>query len=374
MKVLHVLTTDQRRGAETSALVLLEQLASRGHDCRAVALSGGTSENRHAVEVLPGRSRTALRSLVALRRAASWADVVLAHGSTTLTACGVALVGRGAPPFVYANIGDPLFWADDRLRRLRVRFLLARAAKVAALSEKSRRVLIDAFGVPEANLAVITNGRDAEHFVPPEPRARRAARERFGVSGAQTVVGVIGALSPEKRVDVAIEAVGRLPCAVLLVAGGGPLRADLERVAATEAPGRVRFLGQVADVREVLAGIDVLLLSSDSEGLPGVLIEAGLSGVPAVATDVGFVEDVVLTGRTGLLVAAGDAVAAAAALRRVAEHRDAWGRAARAHCEQGFTLGRTVQRWERLLEQALLDRAAPVEGGADRRRPPPAGR
>jgi glycosyltransferase involved in cell wall biosynthesis len=135
-----------------------------------------------------------------------------------------------------------------------------------------------------------------------------------------------------------------------VLAGDGPERPPLEALAASAAPGRVRFLGATDEPETVLAAADLLALSSDSEGVPGVLIEAGLAGVPVVATDVGWIRDVVRHGETGLLVPPGDPALFAAALRKALGERDAFGQAARAHCVAEFDMERVTDKWQQLIE------------------------
>jgi glycosyltransferase involved in cell wall biosynthesis len=157
---------------------------------------------------------------------------------------------------------------------------------------------------------------------------------------------VIGALGPEKRVGDAILAVAALPGAHLLVAGDGPDRAALEQHAADRAPERVHFAGMLPGPADALAAADVVVLPSRTEGMPGVLIEAGLSGVAAVATDVGAVAQIVRDGETGLLVRPGDVSGLTAALRRALSQRERLGRSARRHCLASFEIGAVAARWE----------------------------
>ncbi len=112
-------------------------------------------------------------------------------------------------------------------------------------------------------------------------------------------MSLIGALTREKRPVLAVEAAAELSDVALLVAGDGPCRADVED-AARRFNGVCHVLGVVPDVRRVLHASDVVVSTSSTEGMPGSLIEAALSGVPVVATDVGFVSDVV--GPGGVLV------------------------------------------------------------------------
>ena len=100
---------------------------------------------------------------------------------------------------------------------------------------------------------------------------------------------------------------------------------------------------------EALAAADVVVSCSRTEGMPGVLIEAGLSGRPAVATDVGGVAQIVRDGETGLLVAARRRGGPAAALARALPERDRLGASARAHCLATFEIGPVADGWAALL-------------------------
>lgn len=297
-----------------------------------------------------------LLTLRRLRRMIRHTDVVVACGSTTLPASVIAGVGTRTP-LIYQNIGDPLFWAGRGLRHIRVKAFLRRASAVAALSPRSAAVLRSNFGVPESRLTVIPNARSAADFRPASPSDRAAARHRLGLVAHSKVVAIIGALSAEKRVDVAVEAIARMPDNVqLVVAGDGYLRPRLMELAEAAAPGRVSFLGQLENLTALFHAADAIVLSSDSEGVPGVLIEAGLCGVPAVATDVGYVRDVVVPGITGEVVPPGDPTAVAAALMRVLASSDGLGRRAREHCAENFDSERVMDQWAELVRDVLARR------------------
>ena len=347
-RVLMVLTRNQRRGAESSAVVLGAELADRGFDVRMRSLAPTSEGSAHPVRAL-GRTPLSVATLWRLRREISEADVVVACGSKTLPASVLAAVATGRP-VIYQNIGDPLYWAGARLRRLRVRALLRRTTAVAALTEQSSQLLQDHFDVARDRIQVIRNARDSAHFRPPSAEEREQARRRFEIGPTGRLVAMIGSLTPEKRVDLAIRAFKEIDAGTTLaIAGVGPLRSDLESLARVYADGRVRFLGQVEDVHQLLWASDLVLLTSASEGVPGVLIEAGLSGRPVVATDVGFIRDVVVPGVTGYVVAADDISATARAVERGLEQADVLGRQARRHCAERFDLPLVADQWASLI-------------------------
>jgi glycosyltransferase involved in cell wall biosynthesis len=345
-RVLQVITDTDRRGAQVFATDLG---AALGDDLavRTVALAPGR-EGGLDVEVL-GASRLAPSTLRALRSAAGAADVVVAHGSSTLFACAAALLGSGRP-FVYRQISDPVFWTPTASRRLRVRVALRRARHVVALWSGSAAVLRERFGVPDDRITVVPNG------VPTRPAGsddtRAAARARLDLPSDRPTVAYVGALVPEKGVADVVRAVARVP-AYLLVAGTGPERASLEALARDCAPERVTFLGAVDDPALVYEAADVVVLARrGGDSMPAVLIEAGLTGVACVATPIDAIPEVIVDGETGVLVAPGDVDALADALRDLLadpDRRRALGAAARARCETCFTIPVVAQQWAAVL-------------------------
>jgi glycosyltransferase involved in cell wall biosynthesis len=355
-RALQLVVSDQRRGAETFAVDLSAELGRQGVDAPVVALTGSLQPDSLPVRSIGARA-LAPSTLRSLRRAVQrdgQVGAVVAHGSRTLPASAIALAGTGIP-FAYRSIGDPRAWSASGGRRLRTTLLLRRAALVTALWPGAADALMARHGVPAARVRVVPNGVPAARCPVPTAEDRAAARARFGVPDGAAVVGFVGALTAEKCVGAAIAAVGRLPGVHLVVAGDGPERGALAARATAEAPGRVAFVGVVPGARPVLAASDVLVLPSRTEGMPGVLIEAGLSGVPVVASTVGGVPEVVADGETGVLVPPGDADALAAALRRVLDDGGAvdgpMGRAGRERCLARFEIGVVAARWADILSE-----------------------
>jgi glycosyltransferase involved in cell wall biosynthesis len=134
------------------------------------------------------------------------------------------------------------------------------------------------------------------------------------------VIGGIGRLDPVKGYDSLIQVVARLvaefPNVILALAGSGPDRERLNRIARESGiESRVRFLGFHADVRPVYQAFDVFAMPSLSEALPYAVLEAMASGLPVVGTIVGGVPEIIVPGETGLLVPPRDPNALAESLR-----------------------------------------------------------
>ncbi len=342
-RVTLVISSTDRRGAETFTSELADELAGAGFEVAFVALEPGRREHPLPAMVL-GPSRWSWRTWRELYRHVAPGGVTVAVGGNALIPCAVlGFVRRRA--VVYGGIGDPAAWGSVRLATIRVGWPLRACRRVYAIYPGAAEYLVERYRLRADRVGVITNGRSAERFQPASPEVRVAARATLGLDDDHRWVGFVGALSEEKRPLLAIEAVAADKSLGLVVAGDGPLRAQCEQLADRTAAGRVRFLGQVDDARAVYRAVDALVVPSRTEGVPGVAIEAGLSGLPVVATRVGGVPYVVVDGETGLLVVAGDRPGLTGALLGAIGRRDELGAAARRRCVECFSSATIMRGW-----------------------------
>lgn len=193
---------------------------------------------------------------------------------------------------------------------------------------------------------------------------RLAVRRELAVDPDQVLFVFAGRLVPIKRVDLLLHAIAaaraREPRVRLLVVGDGEQRPHLERLSATLGLGQaVTFLGYRADLPRLLAGADAAALSSDNEGTPVSLIEAAAAGLPAAATDVGGVREVVgpETGRLAARGAAGDLGEAIAELAADAELRHLLGARAREQALARYSITRLIADMDDLYGRLLAERA-----------------
>ena len=136
----------------------------------------------------------------------------------------------------------------------------------------------------------------------------------------------------------------------LLLVGAGPEKSMLRRLADELPPDRVRMYGPVESGSEAMAAADVIgLTSRGGDSMPAVLIEAGMMGIPAVATPIEGIVDVVLDRQTGRIVPVDNPEATAAAIRDVWVNRDALGRAAYEHCQSNFHIDEVAAKWHAVL-------------------------
>jgi len=202
-----------------------------------------------------------------------------------------------------------------------------------AVSDEVKARLLEL--VPDGNVSVAAPGIDMRRFlIADQERARAGA----GLPARGRIVGTVGRLAAVKGHRHLIDAMAHVaPDVSLAVVGDGPERAGLEaRVRELGLDARVHFLGQRDGIEAILPAFDIFCLPSLSEGLPRAILEAQACGLPVVASDVGAVRSA-LDPQSGVVVAAGDPTALAAALDKAfALERPS--RSARAFVETRYTL------------------------------------
>ena len=300
MRILHVIQELGTGGAERILISAYRGAREAGHEVFVVAAPGPlASELEAEVFPLPLVRRKAWRlpfAAAAVRRAvrASRPDVIHAYNPTMALATGlVTRRGRRPPGLVNLQGGSEKDWpAAVRLVRLSGLAPVACGPGVAAALEA--RGLTPAATVPNA-------------VGPAPPPGERLVPENL--------VLAVGRLVEQKNHELAIRAMTQVPGATLAIVGDGPLRPDLERLAA-ELGAPVIFTGVRRDARALMGAADVVVMPSRWEGLPLSALEALASGTPLVATNVRGLRELVTDGENALLVPE-EPEALAAALRRV---------------------------------------------------------
>jgi hypothetical protein len=192
----------------------------------------------------------------------------------------------------------------------------------------------------------------------------------MGIPPGMKVVGTVGRLDYQKAPEVVVRALAELdrPDVFAAWVGDGPLRADVERLARElGVDDRMRFLGNRSDVPALLPGFDVFALPSRYEGLPCAIAEAMMCGIPVIATAVNAVPEMVVAGRTGLLIPPESPRALATAVRHLVTHPE---QAARRAANASARLGDTFT--PRALGERVADAYELVLSGASSRTTRPA--
>jgi glycosyltransferase involved in cell wall biosynthesis len=189
-------------------------------------------------------------------------------------------------------------------------------------------------------------------------------RRELGLSPTSILIGALGNLRPEKNLETFLMAArsiaDAIPSAEFLVIGDGPEGNELKSLANDlHLSESVHFLGERPDVPDLLAALDILVMSSYSESFPNAILEAMAAGKPVVATNVGGIPEVVEEGQTGFLVPARDPEAMSdriLLLCRDSVLRLQMGRVARARVESNFTVQAVTAKLEGIYVRALRER------------------
>jgi glycosyltransferase involved in cell wall biosynthesis len=224
---------------------------------------------------------------------------------------------RRVPLLVFHSGEEPGTYSGHWVKRWTIR----RADWIFASGERERQSLMNRYGAPASRINIIRPAVDLAVF---RPLQRGAACAVLGLDANRRYILFCGRLEDAvKRVSAIIRAFATAAAsksATLLVAGDGADRARLERLANESAAGRVQFLGWISDPEmkaQLYNAAECLVLASTREGAPAVVSEALACGTPVVATDVGAISDLIVSGETGWLLQPADDDALASALADV---------------------------------------------------------
>ncbi len=253
-------------------------------------------------------------------------DVVHTHCAKAGAVGRVAARRAGVPRIVHTFHGFPFHQFQSAARRqayVSIERRLGRITDVAlcvgsgVTAEAIRRELIAPQRVRTIGVVVDGPDRVRASMSARLPQARRRARLALGLPADAAVVGAVGRLTFQKAPEdfiTAIQELGR-PDVIGVWVGGGELAERIARRARRLSGPRVILAGERTDVLGLLPAFDVFALPSLYEGLPTVVVEAMICGVPVIATAVNAVPDLVVPGETGLLVPPGRPGQLAAAIR-----------------------------------------------------------
>jgi glycosyltransferase involved in cell wall biosynthesis len=346
LKILHIDPEAGWGGGEAQVLGLLGYLTARGHRNHLLAYPGGKLWQRsQELDVtrlaLVARNDLDVRPVWRLRRlvGSERYDIIHLHTKRAHALAAWLPHGAGAPRYVVTRRMD-----YPEKRNCRTRYLYNHCVDgVVAISRPIVDLLVQA-GVERDKIRLIHSGIDVRRF-PSDPGA--AARRI-------PTIGTLAVLEPRKGHRFLLEAIARLkargfPLRCLLAGVGGERKRLEDLTAQLGLKAEIEFLGFVDDTPAFLYGIDIFVLPSLQEGLGVAALEAMAAGKPVVASRVGGLSDVVIDGRTGLLVPPADAAAlseAIAALIAEPSRGRAMGVAAAARAREHFALDLMAARNE----------------------------
>ncbi len=302
------------------------------------------------VPISPGADLRAVRRLEAVFRERSF-DVVHTHCAKAGAVGRIAARRARVPRVVHTFHGFPFHdFQPMALRRAYVSIErrlgritdMALCVGVAVAAEAVRRQLVAPERVRTIGVAVDGPARARASRMARSPEARLRARFALGLPAHATVVGAVGRLTFQKAPEdflAAMQHLGR-PGVTGVWVGGGELAGRMSRLASELTGVKVTLAGERADILDIIPAFDVFALPSRYEGLPTVVVEAMICGVPVVASAVNAVPDLVIPGETGLLVPPHQPELLAAGIRYLLDHPAAAGRmaasaSARLACKYG---------------------------------------
>jgi glycosyltransferase involved in cell wall biosynthesis len=358
-----VLTSFAPGGTERQMIELIRRL-DRGRWSVHVAClhaTGGwlprVTEAAHTVTEFPIRSFRRADTVQQMRRFARWTAehrlAVVHAGDLYSNIFALFPAAAARVPVRIANRRE--INPDKSAAQIALQRLAYGCAHRVAVNSRAAAARLARELVPGRKVQVIANGIDLDRF------------ERHHYRTHPRRVVVVANLRREKAHDVLIDAAAllrpRVPDLHVDIVGDGPERARLEERARTRGVAdAITFWGHQEDVGERLSAADLFVLPSRSEAFPNALLEAMASGLPAVATRVGGMQELVDDGRTGCLVPPDDPAALAEALGHLMAHGELavrLGANAREQVRQRYSFDRMIGAFEALYLSELSRRGVP---------------
>jgi glycosyltransferase involved in cell wall biosynthesis len=369
MRILYLATEMDLGGAEVVARTLFNEWAARGHtphllltytpgiNAKHIQADGHSIE---ALELPPGAKLVLQISSVRERVRAINPDVIIMNNQNVLLPWAWTLGSKTVPVFaVIHNTETGNLRPSDLIHRL----FLPRYERVITLGEPHAKYAMERFGLAREKLAVIHNGVEPEVRTGTGPITPKPLEKPLPDLPTNAFIGVIAArLHPEKNHIGLLEAtkivLEKHSNFHLLALGQGDQQEALEAHAKTLGiADHVHFLGARGDVSAILDRAHLGLISSiTTETLSIAVLEYMRAGLPVVSTRLGSLEDQVLDGKTGFLVAPGDDRALADAIMKMLENpglRIQFGTAGKALQQQEFTSAKMGDGYLELFQKTL---------------------
>ncbi len=225
------------------------------------------------------------------------------------------------------------------------------ANQVVAISRAVKADMEKRYSLPAAKTRVIYNGLEIKKFLLEERRP----------VGAKIILGSLGRLTPQKNYSLLLGALAKLPLInwECRLAGEGELRPQLEaQIKELNLTDKVRLVGLKRNVKEFLSDLDIFVLPSSWEGLGIVLLEAGLAGLPVVASDVDGIKEIISDGDNGRLFVSGNVADLAAKLEDFIKNINQpeikrLGDNLRASVKERFDIRNIVNQYQDLYQELL---------------------
>lgn len=313
MKILQLVTKRQYRGAEVFAANLSEQLISFNHEIIFAGLYNNDTDilsvdNATNVDLVGNKkgafSLSLLKELIKLIRSTK-PDVIQCNGSDTLKYMVAASFFVPEIPVIYRNISMISEWVGNSAKKGLYKRLFKRVAHVSSVGNEAIADFIKTFNYPKEQTSVIRRGIPMVEVNP--KLAREKLENEFRFKSSDKICIHIGNFSPEKNhlflLDIFSELKDEHSEIKLVLVGNGVLFQNFQEEIKNRGLEKTIFLtGFRKDIPELLGAAGLFVLCSKVEGVPGVILEAGMQKIPSIATNVGGVLEVLKNNETGYII------------------------------------------------------------------------
>ena len=359
MKVLHVSSEASWRGGEQQIAYLLQESRKKGIHVELLLRKESAFQAWAEKEAFPFTSvsfsvLSLIRAALKLKTCAKNVDLIHVHSGKGHDVLAIAyLLGLKTPSILSRRVDFPVkmsLWASWKYNHPLIK-------RILCVSDAIREMIRPALKKP--SLAVtVHSGVDLERYA--GIKASGALRKILDIDEEQVLIGVLAALAPHKDLFTFISSAALLKAdgmnASFVIMGEGNLRTELE--AFTKEKGlhnELKMIGFRTDALQLLADMNLFLITSKTEGLGTSIIDAMASGVPVVATRAGGIPEIVIDGKTGALADVGDPMGLAYQVKKVLadkELQQEFTKNARAHIK-AFSYQRTAEKTKAIYEEVL---------------------
>lgn len=307
-------------------------------------------------------------------------DIVHTHASKAGTLGRLAAINNNVPIVLHTFHGHVFHSYFGKLQTLVYktieRFLAKKSTRIIAISEKQKAELgIEHNICPSDKIEVIPLGFDLSRFTENQDDKREKFRTQHGLTKDEIVVSIVGRLVPVKNHAFFLEAISKLPAEIaakarFIIVGDGESKDEIiaqtkalnlpyKRCDQPEENTRILFTSWIKEVDEVVAGSDIICLTSLNEGTPVSLIEAQAGSKPVISTKVGGIKDIVIENESALLTETHDTMLFSKHLTQLIsdkELRIRMGAKGRQHVLEKYSYHRLVKDMEALYTKLIEEK------------------
>lgn len=286
-------------------------------------------------------------------------DIIHTHNIAPWLYAGIAKKMAGTKTLIHTEHSN--IFSDKKRLMAAEKVLSSFTDVIICDSANVGSYLIHKQNIPDKKVKVILNGIDTDKF---KPAKKNGSGSAAGGGRREFIIGTVSRLEPVKDHITLLDAMriitADFPETKLVIAGDGSMMGALKNaVKQMGLEKNVVFLGAVNNVPEVLAGLDLFVLTSISEGLPLCICEAMSMELPVVATDVGGVGEIIINKKTGYLAEPKnpkDIANAVLKLRRNPADMKTFGETGRKRVEALFSLKKMVKNYEEVYESTYSNK------------------